>query len=493
MNVEKGVRVGDPQQTGGVPSPPHSLSRRTLLVRGSALGGTLISATTLGSVLSACGSSSGGSTTSMAMPSHGGLLKAGISAEPDSLDPAKATLTVSTEVLDLVYNKLVNIDEKGKFVPELASKWHVEEERIWVFDLKEGVSFHDGEPLTPEDVKFTFERILDPKTASKYIASFGEVESIDVTGPAQVTFTLKKPFAPFLIGHANYGYIANQRSTEMVNAARNPVGTGPFKFVQWEQGNKISVQRNEQYFDRKLPYVNNLEMLVRPTDPSNIEAVRSGELNYLDSLPAQSIATVETDPTFNYVTTNTGGVVQFLSFNLADPVIKNRALRLAMTWAIDRQEILDVAFFGGGEIGSEEVPKGSQWYDGEDPYAGGPDLTKAKKYIEESGLETPITVEYLAWSSQPYPARIGEVIREQLKEIGVDFKITQLDQTTWLNRVLGGEFQATLIFNDRTVDPDDLFSQVFISNGAVNVLNYKDPRFDRLAAEARSTLDISRR
>ena len=308
-------------------------------------------------------------------------------------------------MLDVVYNKLINIDEKGEFIPELATKWEAPDNRTWVFDLREGVTFHNGDPVTPEDVKFSFERILDPKTASKYVSSFGEVERIEVTGPAQVTFHLKKPFVLFLIGHANYGWVASKKAMQLADAARNPIGTGPFQFVRWDRGDKIVLRRNHDYFNGKLPYVEDLQMLIRPPEQSNVDALRSGELDYLDSLPAQAVSTVKEDPAFNYVTTDQAGLVQFLSFNLKDPVMGNKALRQAMTWAIDREEILKVAFFGVGEIGSEEVPTGSRSYDGEDPYAGGPDLGKARELIAQSGLKTPIKVEYLAWSSAPYPAR----------------------------------------------------------------------------------------
>ncbi len=314
-----------------------------------------------------------------------------------------------------------------------------------------------------------------------------------MTGPAQVTFHLKKPFAPFLIGHANYGWVASKKAMQLADAARNPIGTGPFQFVRWDRGDKIVLRRNHDYFNGKLPYVEDLQMLIRPPEQSNVDALRSGKLDYLDSLPAQAVSTVKEDPAFNYVTTDQGGLVQFLSFNLKDPVMGNKALRQAMTWAIDREEILKVAFFGVGEIGSEEVPTGSRWYDGEDPYAGGPDLGKARELIAQSGLKTPIKVEYLAWSSAPYPARVGEVVREQLKQIGVDFQITKLEQATWLKRVLGGDYQATMIFNDRTVDPDDLFAQVFVSDGPVNVLGYDDPKFDELFVKARSSLDDAER
>jgi peptide/nickel transport system substrate-binding protein len=178
--------------------------------------------------------------------------------------------------------------------------------------------------------------------------------------------------------------------------------------------------RNEAYFKPDRPFLDGVEFRFLLVDQSRIEALRSGELDRVDAVPLQQLPTLSQDPDFTYVTSPTAGTPDFLAMNVTKPPFDNAALRQAIAWAVDREQIKAIAYFGAGEKGSEEVPTGSPWYGGTDPYAGGPDIEKAKVILAEAGITTPLTIRYLGLPQYPELLKTGEVVREQLKAIGID-------------------------------------------------------------------------
>ena len=244
----------------------------------------------------------------------------------------------------------------------LATDWEQVDETTWVFNLVDNATFHNGEPFTPADVVYTFERILDPATASGYAPLFDAIESVEETGPNQVTFNLSSPFGPFLNNLANNGEIVNQVAIESGDPARNPVGTGPFKFVEWVQGDHVTLEKNEDYFREGRPYLDGVDFRFLLVDQSRIEGLRSGELDWVDAVPLQQLPALREDPEFNYVTNPTAGIPDFLALNTTQPPFDNPALRQAIALAVDLPQIRDIAYFGAGEVGSQEVPSGSPWF-----------------------------------------------------------------------------------------------------------------------------------
>ena len=182
------------------------LNRRQLF-RGSALvGGATLAATTLGPLLAACGSSTPSTTSSgsaagsagASAPVSGGTLNVALTGNPTTMDPATAGVYTSLQVLDNIFSKLITMDETGKFVPELAKSWKQNDPLTYTFDLVSNATFHNGEKFTATDVKYTFERIANPKTASSYASAYTSIKTIEVKSPTQVVFHLSTPFAPLL-------------------------------------------------------------------------------------------------------------------------------------------------------------------------------------------------------------------------------------------------------------------------------------------------------
>jgi peptide/nickel transport system substrate-binding protein len=475
------------------------LSRRAFLRRASLFSGAVLASTSLGAIVAACGPAApasnapGASGGPAASPKAGGTLKAALTGEPDTLDPATSTIYTGAQVYDNIFSKLIDIDENNEFYGVLATTWDQTDDTTWVFDLVEGVTFHNGEPFTAEDVKYTFERILDPATASAYTPLYDQIDSIEATTPTQATFKLKAAFGPFLSNLANNGEIVNRKAIEAADPARNPVGTGPFTFVEWVQGDHVTLKKNDAYFEAGKPYLDGIEFRFLLVDQSRIEGLRSGELDWVDAVPLQQLAALKADPAFTYVTNPTAGIPDYIAFNTTKPPFDNKGLRQALAWAIDRTQIRDVAYFGAGEIGSEEVPSGSPWYGGSDPYKDGPDLDKARAALDAAGITTPLTINYLGLPQYPELLKTGEVVRDQLKEIGITMEIEQVDVSIWFDRFVNGDFEITSAYQERTIDPDNFYALVLRSGGSINTSGYANPEFDALVDQARGETDEAKR
>ena len=472
------------------------LSRRSFLARSGAVGVAAVGASALlaGPVGAATRPSAAGAAGRRnAAPAPGGTLKAALTGEPDTLDPATSTIYTGAQVYDNIFSKLVDIDENNEFYGVLATAWNQVDETTWVFDLRDGVTFHNGEPFTADDVVYTFNRILDPATASGYAPLFDQIESIEATTPTQVTFKLKAPFGPFLTNLANNGQIVNQKAIESGDPARNPVGTGPFTFVEWVQGDHISLAKNPSYFIPERPFLDAVDFRFLLVDQSRIEALRAGELDWVDAVPLQQLPALMADPEFTYVTNPTAGIPDFLALNTTKAPFDNPALRQAIATALDLEQIRAIAYFGAGESGGEEVPSGSPWFGGTNPYVGGPDVEKAKQILADAGITTPLTINYLGLPQYPELLKTGEVVREQLKAIGIDLAIEPVDVSVWFERFVTGDYEMTSAYQERTIDPDNFYALVLRSGGSINTTGYANPAFDDLVDQARLETDEAKR
>lgn len=458
------------------------ISRRELLVKLGLAGGA---AAVGGGLAGALRTPRAGAARMLSDVKRGGTLKAALTGEPDSLDPAKSQIYTGAQVYDNIFSKLVDINPQQKFYGVLAKSWHQADAKTWVFDLKQNVLFHNGEKFTAADVKYTFDRILAPKTASGYAPLYAAVARMEVVNPHRVVFHLKTPYGPFLTNLANNGEIVNRKALEgSKNPARKPVGTGPFQFVEWVQGDHVTLKRFDKYFEAGKPYLDGIQFKFLPVDQSRIDALRSGDLDWLDAVPLQQLKALMHDGSFTYVGSKLAGIPDFLSMNVRKPPFDNRALRQAIAWAVDKNEIRAVAYFGAGENGSEEVPSVSIWHDGADPYANGPNLKKARQLMGASGHGNGLTVQYLGLPQYPELLKTGEVVQQQLKKIGIDMNIRQVDVSVWFDRFSKGDYEITSAYQERTIDPDNFYSLVLKSGAAINATGYSNPKVDTLIAKA---------
>jgi peptide/nickel transport system substrate-binding protein len=342
-------------------------------------------------------------------------------------------------------------------------------------------------------VKYTFERIASPKTASSYASAYTSIKSIEVVSPTKVVFHLSKPFAPLLTNLAQNGEIVNQKAIESSDPTRKPVGTGPFQFVEWVQNDHITVKKFPGYFKSGEPYLGQIVFKFLAVDQSRIQALQSGQLDWADAVPLDQLNSLQASNTYHYVTSPRAGIPDFLALNTSQPPFNNKALRQAVAAAIDRKEILDIAYFGAGQEGFMEVPSGSTWYGGAPPYKGGPDLALAKQKMAEAGYAKGLSVTYLALPQYPELQKTGIVLKQQLQRIGINVNIEQLEVTVWLDRYVKANYQMTSAYWSGTIDPDNFYSTQLATGSPNNATKYSNTAVDALIQKARSSTNDAER
>jgi peptide/nickel transport system substrate-binding protein len=218
---------------------------------------------------------------------------------------------------------------------------------------------------------------------------------------------------------------------------------------------------------------------------SNV-AIRFAKIDGAASAPAVdgvSIA-LKADPRFAYVTSPVAGIPDFLAMNTRKPPFNNVKVRQAVALAINRADIRDVAYLGTGELGLEEMPTGSTWYDPPGVFAANPDIAKAKQLLAEARYPNGLSVEYLGLPQYPELLKTGQVVRDQLKQIGIDMTIRQVDVSVWYDAFVSGKYQITSAYQERTIDPDNFYSLVVKSGGPINTTGYSNPAVDALIDKA---------
>ena len=329
--------------------------RRSLVRRAGLLGAAALLISPI--VLVGCSSSSSSDASSAAATAagaasgapataSGGILKAALTGEPDSLDPAISSVYTGAQVYDNIFSKLLTADTAGEFVPRLATAWTQTDPQTWTFDLVDNAYFHNGEKFTSADVKYTFERILDPATASAYAALFYRHRlDRDADADPGRRSTSRRPFGPFLSNLANNGEIVNQKAIESGDPARNPVGTGPFEFVEWVQGDHITVKKFDKLL-RGRPAARRPGRLQVPAGgPGPHRCPRLGRDRLGRRRAPAADQRAEGGPAIHASSrVPMAGIPNFLSLNTAKAPFDNPKVRQAVAWALDRTAIRDLAY-----------------------------------------------------------------------------------------------------------------------------------------------------
>jgi peptide/nickel transport system substrate-binding protein len=336
-------------------------------------------------------------------------------------------------------------------------------------------------------------RILDPKTASAYAGLYAQIDSVEASDPYTVVFHLKSPFGPFLTNLAANGEIVNQKAIESGDPARKPVGTGPFAFVEWVQGDHIALKKNATYFKAGLPHLDTVTFRFMPVDQSRIDALTAGELDWADAIPLQSVKSLSTDSRFSYLTSPVSGIPDYLAMNTKMKPFDDPRVRQAVALAISRADIRDLAYLGTGELGLTEMPTGSAWYDATGVFAAEQDIAKARQLLADAGHGSGLTVEYLGLPQYPELLKTGQVVQQALQQVGITMTIKPVDVSVWFDAFSSGKYQITSAYQERTIDPDNFYSLVIKSGAPINTTFYSNAKVDALIDQAAASDDMAAR
>lgn len=435
--------------------------------------------TTLTIALSGCGNAgdeTGGENSSQ--------ITVGIAQDlEDSLDPHKAEAAGTREILFNVFEGLYKPDSDGNLVPAVASGYEVSEDGlVYTFTLRDGVKFHNGNPVTVADVKSSLETCADSSSGSALIPAFSNITSIETPDDKTITITLAEADPDFL------SYVAGVKAA-IVPADNDapdgsPIGTGPYKYVSRSVQENIKLESFADYWGGK-PDIDEVIFKVCADTDSVVTSLNSGSIDMMAHLTTTQAEQLGDD--FNVVE-GTMNLVQGLYLNNSFEPFQNEQVRQALCYGIDRDEIIDMVSDGKGvKVGSSMFPNFKKYFEPElaDKYTY--DVEKAKELLAEAGYGDGFTFTITVPSNYPQHVDTAQIIAEQLKKIGVAAEINQVEWNTWLDDTYGNRnYEATLVGVDASYFAASAMLSRFNSDARNNFINYSNPDYDAAYEAARS-------
>lgn len=426
-----------------------------------------------------------------------------------SLDPAIVTDGESFKVTENIFETLLNFGEQDTSVnPGLAKEWEVSEDGLtYTFHLQEGVKFHDGTDFNAEAVVKNVERWKGGAEEKFYyfhsmFKSEGEdiIKSVEAVDDYTVVFTLSRPQAPFLknIAMSPFG-IASPTAFESAGDAfgDNPVGTGPFKFVEWKRNDSITVEKNEDYWQEGLPKLDKIIFRSIPDNSARLNALTTGEIDLADGINPSDAATVESNAELQLIERPSMNV-GYLGLTTTRKPFDNALVRQAVNYAIDKQAIVDAFFQGRAEVAVNPMPSSISGYNEEIkgyPY----DPEKAKELLAEAGYDGEEIELWAMPVPRPYMPdgqKVAEAIQKNLADVGIPSKIVTFEWATYLEKAKNGEADAFLLgWTGDNGDADNFLYTLLDKDtiGSNNYTYYSNEEVHELLISAQSETNEEKR
>lgn len=410
-------------------------------------------------------------------------LTLGMALEPPNLDPtAGAAAAIDEVVYSNIFEGLTRFGPDGSINPGLAASWDLSEDGMtYIFHLREGVTFHDGTEMNADDVVFSLDRARAEDSTNAQKPLFASIDSVTALEPLKVEVKLSAPNGNFLFNMA-WGDAVIVAPESIDNAATNPIGTGAFTFSQWAQGDHVTIMRNEHYWG-EAPALRQATFKFISDPSAAFAALMAGDVDTFPNFPApETLSQLEADPRFNVIVGSTEGETILATNNKAEHLSDIR-VRQAIAHAINRQELIDGLFGFGIPIGTHFPPHNPDYLDLTGQSNHDPD--KARALLAEAGAQD-ITLR-LMLPPPSYARRGGEIIAAQLRAVGINTEISNLEWAQWIEQVFKGkDFDLTIVSHTEPRDiniyarPDYYFQ-------------YDNPEFQALIAELEVTSDPAMR
>ncbi len=423
------------------------------------------------------------------------ILTIGVDQEAIGLDPNIVTAFSSHRRVDLLYNKLVRVDDKLSIVPDLALSWENPDNLTYVFKLRKGVKFHNGREMVAADVVYSLNRVLDPKTASpgrSYLATATAIEALDAY---TVKIVLSGPLPSLLEGLAsnNLAIVPQEVVEKEGNLQKVAVGTGPFMLQEWLPDNSMTLVKNPNYFEKGNPSLDKVIFRVIPEQASLYAGVKSGELDMATISQGAIILQALKDNTITVMRKPSINLRTF-GFNNTRKPFDDVRVRQALALALDRTEIIKAAEFNMGQASGPLPVAVKLW--AKDPASlpfARPDLAKAKKLLADAGLPNGFTFSIVTASSYEGGLDVAQVIQNQLAKIGVKVELDVVEWGVYIDRWVKRDFDAMVEIRGGSSDPDRFLYRTLHSTGGVNNFLFKDSDVDKLLDQGRSLTKVADR
>lgn len=429
-------------------------------------------------------------------PKRGGILIVGRTTDTTSLEPHKDASAGRAWTTQLMYSYVVQTDKNLRIQPDLAEKWDVSPDgKTYVFSLRKGVKFHNGRELVATDIKYSLERILDPATAAYGRGFLLSIDAIEAPDPYTVKLNLKTADASLLASLASaFAGIVAKEEVEKAGGAltKSDGGSGPFMLEELQQGQAVKLKRNPNYYIKDQPYLDGITFQLIPEESSIISQLRSGNVHLAVLNDNKNYDLVKDAANLTALRSLRQGFDYVNIDNQREPFGKLE-VRQAMSWALDRREVLQAAHGGYGKL-TAPIPPALVDYalDGESLPQYKPDLGKAKELLAKAGLPSGFKTELQTITGFPQLINTAQVVAANLKKIGIDAEIKQTEYGTWIKGFQNHEFIMTTNLTSGNADPDALLYPRLSSKGANNN-NWNDAEVDDLLVQGKTALDPQKR
>ena len=427
-----------------------------------------------------------------------------IGAEPESLDPVKMTSAPAATVGEHVIQRLIYMEEDGTLTPMLATSWSANaDSTVWTFQIRQGVKFHDGEPLNAEAVRLNLARFVNPEVGAAYAFLLGTVRDIRATGEYTLELRLAQPFAPILshLSHSFIGILSPSQIKDIAPTAtiENPIGTGPYKMERWNRGDSIRLTMNNDYWG-SAPKIANLVFNFIPEESARIVALETGEADAIMAVPPADVARLQADPDIDVVFQTSVRTI-YIGFNNLKAPFNNPVVRRALNHAVNKQAIVDSIFEGSGFVADAPIVPAVFGHTSVGPYAYDPDL--AKRLLAQAGFPNGFSMTlHHPTGRYPLDATVAAAVQSMLAEVGIDARLETREWSSYLQFThqppAQAQYDAYLLgWGTVTLDADyGLFTLLHSRQWNPNGNNrgfYKNDRVDELLSAARVETSPDRR
>ncbi|MGE0751611.1 MAG: ABC transporter substrate-binding protein [Variibacter sp.] len=421
-----------------------------------------------------------------------GVLRVALGTTLNQLDPAKTTIGDEYVYVHLVFNGLTRIDPDMVVKPDLAESWTASDDlKTWTFKLRQDVKFHHGRLLDAEDVVATMTRILDPATGSRARTNLSMVDKVSAIDAHTVKFDLNVPYAGFADIFADR-QLRIVPKDKLGDLSTHPIGTGPFMFKSWSPGDRMELVKNPNYFEKGLPKLDGVTLLIVPEAAARMTALESGALDIVWSMPYESVERFKSHPTVRIDSVSTptwDGII----LNNEKPPFNDVRVRQALAATIDKAAIVELVLFGQGEPTFSPIPPSHPYFNKSLKF-NPPDIAKAKKLLAEAGYPNGFDVSMPVPQEREQRVRVGVTVRDMAKAAGIRINVERVPFASYTANVAGKALMyADGYFARPTVDT--AIYPFYHSSGSWNkqLWHYKDARVDKLLDDARKTNDEAAR
>lgn len=408
-------------------------------------------------------------------------LTIGTLADISTLHPIRVSDIPSRQVMRQVFDALVDIDYEGVPQPVIAREWEISDDGMtYTFHLRDNVLFHDGTPLTADDVAFSLEAILDPEVASPDRARFELIEQVNVIDDFTVEVVLNKPSAPFIVA-LDDARIMPRHVVEAVGHdqfGRNPVGSGPFAFVSWQPDDRVVLESFDGYFAGASPLD---EVVIRPIPEVSVRVaeLETGQVDLIIDIPPHSVESLQNHPNIT-VMQEPGANYHFWAFNETVEPLDDVRVRQALAKSLNVEAIVQIVASTIAVPAKGPLPPGGWAYN--------PDLegltydpAAARELLQDAGLPDGFTLT-LSIDQNEQRMQAAQLIQAMAGEVGVNVEIEVLEWGTLVDRIFSGNYESTIVWIPRVFEPNELLYTQFHTSGinGRNFTGHSNPEVDEL-------------